>query len=546
MKHEKISIKWKVFLYLLSFCAILLLLLWFFQTVYLDSFYKRIKKKEIANALEHAVAAMDEEDIGSALGTIAGRYEMCILVTDSAGNQLYSAERAMDCSIHRQTTEKLVELYRQAEENGGDIEIRITRDKDKYGDVKPPEREEEDFSGFNGSSTEAPKSEKPDRKPSNEGKPDDSVLSGEEEKKPSGSQTSDEKKSNGSRNNGRSEKLSSMPDKNSESILKIRLIETASGEKVAIMVDSVITPVDATVHTLRVQLVYISIIMVFLSLVIAFVISRRVSKSIIGINRTAKKLAEGDFEVEFTGKDYREVAELSKTLNYAAKELSKTDMLQKELLANVSHDLRTPLTMITAYAEVMRDLPGENTPENVQVIIDEANRLTILVNDLLDISKIQAGVAGLETKEYDLTESIVAVIDRHSKLLEPYGYQILFDYDSHVLVEADEFKMYQVVYNLIANAVNYCGEDKLIRVVQKTGEAAVRIEVTDNGMGIAKEKLDSVWQRYYKIDKNHKRAIVGSGLGLSIVKNILEMHEAKYGVISEEGKGSTFWFELPL
>lgn len=150
--------------------------------------------------------------------------------------------------------------------------------------------------------------------------------------------------------------------------------------------------------------------MILLSLLIAFIISKRVSKSIIRVNDSAKELAKGNFDVEFDGKDYREITELSDTLNYTAKELSKSDVLQKELLANVSHDLRTPLTMITAYSEVMRDLPGENTPENVQVIIDETKRLTFLVNDLLDMSKIKAGVTTLETKEYDLSESINAAI----------------------------------------------------------------------------------------------------------------------------------------
>lgn len=150
--------------------------------------------------------------------------------------------------------------------------------------------------------------------------------------------------------------------------------------------------------------------MILLSLLIAFIISKRVSKSIIRVNDSAKELAKGNFDVEFDGKDYREITELSDTLNYTAKELSKSDVLQKELLANVSHDLRTPPTMITAYSEVMRDLPGENTPENVQVIIDETKRLTFLVNDLLDMSKIKAGVTTLETKEYDLSESINAAI----------------------------------------------------------------------------------------------------------------------------------------
>ena len=129
-------------------------------------------------------------------------------------------------------------------------------------------------------------------------------------------------------------------------------------------------------------------------------------------------------------------------------------------------------------------------------------------------------------------------------MLEPYGYQILFEYTEHVILDADEFKLYQVVYNLIANAINYAGEDKKVIVRQIINANKVRIEVRDNGAGIPKDKLENVWERYYKVDKDHKRAILGSGLGLSIVKNILNLHEASYGVESEEGKGSVFWFEL--
>ena len=173
--------------------------------------------------------------------------------------------------------------------------------------------------------------------------------------------------------------------------------------------------------------------------------------------------------------------------------------------------------------------------------------MTELVNDLLDISKLQAGVQKLERKEYNLTESIKSVMKRYAKLVVQQGYDITFEYrEPEVWVEADEYKIYQVLYNLVNNAVNYTGEDRKVIVRQIVKESSVRIEVTDTGEGIAPEQLNHVWDRYYKIDKNHKRAVMGTGLGLSIVKNILQLHDAPFGVITEIGKGSIFWFELKL
>lgn len=314
------------------------------------------------------------------------------------------------------------------------------------------------------------------------------------------------------------------------------------GNEIFVLIGTMISPVDATVETLRTQLVCISIIMVLFCVVLAFLISRNISKPIVKINRSAKELARGNYQVRFEEGGYREVAELGATLNYAAKELSTVENLRKELIANVSHDLRTPLTMITAYSEIMRDLPGENTSENVQVIIDEATRLTALVNDMLDLSKIQAGSDSLSIKEFNLTESINTILMRYAKLIENDGYHIDFDYEDDVFVEADEMKMSQVIYNLINNAINYTGADKRVIIRQTVKKGLVTISITDTGKGIAEEELPYIWDRYYKVDKSHKRSTVGTGLGLSIVKGILEMHHVEYGVTSKLGKGSTFYF----
>ena len=328
-----------------------------------------------------------------------------------------------------------------------------------------------------------------------------------------------------------------------ESVIYVRIIEIDGQERV-LMLNSVLTPVDATVGTLKVQLKLITIIIVVIAFLFGYLLSKNISHSIISLNEGAKKLAKGDYSVKFTSDDYREVAELSDTLNYTARELGKADGFQKELLANVSHDLRTPLTMIKGYSEVMRDIPGENTPENIQVIIEETERLSGLVNDMLDISKVRAGNITIYPEEYNLTESICHVLERYNKLREVDGYIIDFVYDGEVDVYADEQKMYQVIYNLVNNAINYTGPDKKVTVVQKVTDDNVRIEVIDTGNGVSQEDIPYVWDRYYKAKTVHKRAIQGTGLGLAIVKSILELHGAKYGVSSVKGHGATFWFEI--
>jgi len=298
---------------------------------------------------------------------------------------------------------------------------------------------------------------------------------------------------------------------------------------------------------MRSQLALVSFAMLALAILLANVIARRISKPMAEMNESAKRLAKGDYKVHFSGGSFRESVELADSLNHAAQELSKVDRLKSDLIANVSHDLRTPLTMITGYAEMARDLPGESTKENLQVIIDEAMRLNSLVNDLLDLSKLQAGAEKLTLTSFSLDSLAESIISRLTAAHQSLKGQIRFEAkgdESHMVI-ADESKISQVIYNLLTNAINYSGEDKQIALaISTTPQGKTRLEVSDNGQGIPEDILPYIWERYYKADKGYLRSEVGTGLGLSIVRSVLGLHEARYGVDSKVGEGSTFWFEL--
>ena len=302
--------------------------------------------------------------------------------------------------------------------------------------------------------------------------------------------------------------------------------------------------------TMRMQLVLISVIVIFLALVLSALLSMRLTKPITRITTAAKRMAKGDFSVNFKGEySYAEMDALAETLDYAKEEIGRSDALQKEVLANVTHDLKTPLTMIKSYACMIQEISGDNPEKrakHTQVIIDESDRLTSLVNDILNLSKIRSGMDTLKTTNFNLSEFVHTVCERFGYLSETQGYTIERDIEDELYTEADMEKIEQVVYNLIGNAVNYTGEDKKIKVgLKREKEGVLRFTVSDTGKGIPPEQLDTIWDRYYRSSETHKRPIKGTGLGLSIVKTILQKHNFLFGVESKVGKGSTFYVLFP-
>lgn len=289
--------------------------------------------------------------------------------------------------------------------------------------------------------------------------------------------------------------------------------------------------------------------------VLAFVasgyVSMLITKPVTDVTEKAKELARGNYDVKFDDGEYfcAEIEELSDALGYAGSEISKADRMQKELIANVSHDFKTPLTMIKAYASMIQEISGddrEKRKKHTQVIIDEADRLAALVSDLLDISKISAGIDELESGVFNLSEEIYRVVGRFGYLAETQGYTFVTEIEEELYTRANRERIEQVLYNLIGNAVNYTGEDKSVTVrLSRRGDRA-RFEVIDTGKGIPADELDGVWERYYRSSETHKRPVRGTGLGLSICKTVLEKHGFPFGILSEVGKGSCFWVDFPM
>ena len=330
-----------------------------------------------------------------------------------------------------------------------------------------------------------------------------------------------------------------------DNLFLTRVVETASGYAV-VMVSAGITPINATLQTLTTQMMYIGVILLAATLILTIFMNKFIATPLSKINEQAKGVSSGEYTVDESTNQYREAQELNETLSKAAEDVQKADKAKRDLISNVSHDLRTPLTMITGYGEMMIDLPDEKTDENIQVIIDESRRLNNLVNDLLDLSRMQENRITLNREDLDFTALIETQMKKYEVYIYQDGYQIEQELAGPVTVNCDRKRMEQVFNNFMTNAINYSGERKHIIVRELLQKDKVRVEIQDYGEGIEEKDLKNIWDRYYKVDKTHVRVQNGSGIGLSIVKEVLDLHGFEYGVISQKGEGSTFWFEMPI
>lgn len=461
------GIKQKLFVYLLSFCLLLIVILVLFQTVFLDRFYIYIKRSQVENEIGSISSYVVAEDWQTLQEVAAEPGDLFVEVWSPERGLVLTSGSFQDGIHIRLKPSELDKLFHQLQVG----ESTVTRHYQSQ---------------------------------------------------------------------------SEGPFRQRESIVSAQLIETGRGERYIALVSAGLSPIQATVDTLRVQLFYISGIMLLLSVGLALLISRNVSAPLVAISDTAVELGQGHYEVVFHGTGYNEVVQLADTLTAAARELSRTEELRRELVSNVSHDLRTPLTLIAGYAEMIRDMPGEATAENMQVIIDEAGRLTGLVSDLLDLSRLQAGVTKLTVERFDLMELVSEIAGRIARFYEKEGYLVRFEPGQPVVVEGDRDRLAQVIYNFMLNAVQHTGADKTVEVRLRIDEGQAKVAVSDSGSGVAAEDIPYIWERYYKTGKRYHREAEGSGLGLAIARSVLQQHPGvTFGVDSQPGEGTTFWFSIP-
>lgn len=277
--------------------------------------------------------------------------------------------------------------------------------------------------------------------------------------------------------------------------------------------------------------------------------SRSIYRPISKITKTAKKYAKGDFTAQIDVHSNDEIGYLANTLNYMATELDTLEEDQRKFVSNVSHDFRSPLTSIKGYVEAMLDgtIPVEMQDKYLNIILFETERLNKLTKSLIDLNQFGHHGIHLDIADFDINTMIrTTILTFEGKCSEKgLSFDLLLT-GKELFVRGDMVKIQQILYNLIDNAVKFSNNDSSIKIETSIRNEKVFISVKDHGIGIPKDSLSKIWERFYKSDLSRGKDKRGTGLGLSIVKEIVQAHGENINVISTEGVGTEFIFTLPL
>lgn len=291
----------------------------------------------------------------------------------------------------------------------------------------------------------------------------------------------------------------------------------------------------------------IALIAVIISGIFIYFNSRRISSPIRKIDNAARKIALGEEtrDIEVVSQD--EVGQLAITFNFMKNKLMEIENIRREFIANVSHDLKAPLSIISAYIEGITEgvIEPKDYNETFKVIQGETKRLTDLTNDILQLSKIQSGVFELSKEFFSARDFLSSIINNSTLNMKNKEINIDIKCPNDFLIYADIDKLKQVLLNLISNSIKYSNDSVKIEVHALEKEEWTEFKVKDNGIGIEQEKVELIFEKFYRVGNDHSSKVEGTGLGLNIVKNLIELHGGNIHVNSEIGKGTEITFTLP-
>ena len=480
MMSKAKSFRTTLWMHFMLFAAIIFALLRLLQTVFLQSFYDRMLERNTRNAAKEIAAQSDSADISNVIDKLCLDNSLLVFVTDTDGTILYSSDSYKS-------------YYHQAEYEGGE------NNPYKQGEILNWQME--NYRNL----------------------PD-----------------------------GYEEFLSSLAAQ-SDGVTEIKTdtqyvygtyINLNDGSRAVLYTSAALGAVGAAASIIRVQLIWVTILSLLIAFIIAWLLAKKFAVPVDQLSVQAKMLAADNYALVFEKGFCTELDGLAASMDETAAKLSEAKKYQKELLANVSHDLRTPLTMIKGYAEMIRDVSWEDeTTRNADagIIIREADRLTALVNEILEYSKLQEKGNDLETVPVDLSAMTRRIIRQFDPLMQKQGIEIEHSIMDSCIVYGDEKLLESMEYNLIDNALRHTGSNKKITITLKD-DSDILFEVRDYGAGIEEVELPYIWEKYYTARQRGNKGI--SGLGLAIVKQIAEIHGAQYGVDSKKDEGSRFWIKL--
>ncbi len=471
----------KLWSYFTIFTIIIFCILWLVQIVFLQNFYNDMMIKKIKNDIYDIIEAQDDKNLIDIIDNIAYRNSLLIFMTDWNGNVIYTTDEH-SYKKYRRDKEENQNPYRAGSGQ-------LNWQKGAFRNLP------EEYNEFLQKLSES----------------DDKIIEYKTE-------------------NGNSYVYGTVIDS------KVLYISKALGS------------VDSTVDILRSQLVWVTAALFVLSFIISYFISYRFAKPIKNISRQIQNIGKENCKTDFVKGFCKELDELSNILNQTSYDLIKVENYRREFFANISHDLRTPLTMIKGYAEMIRDFSWEEKEtrdSDLDIIIRESDRLTGLVNEILEYSSLQSGTKKYNMQKVNISEITENVLNQFTVLCKKNNISIEKEIENELYAVCDEQSISRVIYNLIDNAISYAGESKKVYVSVNIKKDKVRFEVCDFGKGIDENYLPYIWDRYFTV-KQQKRNKIGSGLGLAISKEILLAHNAEYGAKSSDEEGTLFWFELDI